>query len=103
MNGKKEEETPTIGIEGYIITSQYSEAYHMPVGFYISKIVADSAADKSKLEIGNIITEIDGKEVDELSDIQKVLNKKKSGDKITLKVYYISGREYKEKNIDVTL
>lgn len=103
MNGKEEEASPTIGIEGYIITSAYSKTYNIPIGFYISNITSGSGAEKSELEIGNIIFEIEGEKVDALSDIQNVLSNKKKGDKITLKVYYVSGREYKEKKVSVTL
>jgi serine protease Do len=75
----------------------------MPVGFYISKIVEGSGADKANLEIGNIITAIDGKEVKDFSDLTSVLYSKKKGDKITLKVSYISSRSYKSKDVEVTL
>lgn len=103
MNGEEPNEGGTIGVEGYIITDEQSETYNMPVGFYISKIVTDSGADKAKLEIGNIIVGIEGKEVDDFSDISSVLNRKKKGDKITLKIKYVNGREYKEKDVSVTL
>ena len=75
----------------------------MPTGFYISKITSGSSADKSELEIGNIITKIEGNEVTSLSDIQDVLSKLNKGDKVNLTISYISDREYKEKDIKVTL
>ena len=75
----------------------------MPVGFYISKIVENGGADKAKLEIGNIITEIDGKKVKTVSDISDVLYTKKKGDKVKLKISYISGRKYDSKEVEVTL
>ena len=102
MNGEDTSDA-TIGIEGYMVTEEQSNSYHMPVGFYISKIVEGSGADKANLEIGNIITAIDGKEVKEFSDLSNVLYSKKKGDKITLKVSYISSRTYKSKDVEVTL
>ncbi len=100
MNGE-EDEPVTIGIEGYIIAEQ--NAYNMPAGFYVSRIVSGSGADKSDLEIGNIITKINDKKVTALSDIQSVLYDLKKGDKVTLKVSYVDGKQYKEKDITVTL
>ncbi len=100
MNGE-EDEAVTIGIEGYIIEDE--NAYNMPAGFYVSRIVSGSGADKSDLEIGNIITKINGKEVTALSDIQSVLYDLKKGDKVTLTVSYVNGRQYKEKDVVVTL
>lgn len=102
MNGEDTSDA-TIGIEGYMVTEEQSESYHMPVGFYISKIVEGSGADKANLEIGNIITAIDGKEVKDFSDLTSVLYSKKKGDKITLKISYISSKSYKSKDVEVTL
>ena len=102
MNGENDEAV-TLGIEGYIISDERSNYYNMPTGFYISKIISGSSADKSELEIGNIITKINNNEVTNLTDIQDVLNKLEKGDKVELTVSYISGREYKEKDITVTL
>ena len=102
MKGESDEGV-TLGIEGYIINDNNSQYYNMPTGFYISKIISGSNADKSELEIGNIITKIEGNEVTSLSDLQDVLNNKNKGDKVNLTISYISGREYKEKNITVAL
>ncbi len=100
MNGENDEDI-TLGIEGYIVND--SNYYNMPIGFYISKITSGSSADKSELEIGNIITKINSNEVTSLSDLQNVLNSLNKGDKVTLTISYISGREYKEKDITITL
>ena len=100
MNGKNDEEV-TLGIEGYLI--QEENNYNLPSGFYISKIISGSNADKSELEIGNIITKINGNKITDLSDIQSVLNKSNKGDTLNLTISYISGREYKEKDITINL
>ena len=103
MNGEEDTSDASIGVEGYMISEQQSKQYNMPIGFYISKIVDGSGADKSELEIGNIITGIDGVEVKEFSDLTNEIDKHKKGDKVKLKVSYPSGRQYKEKQIEVTL
>lgn len=103
MNGEEDKSDATMGIEGYMITEEQASAYNMPMGFYISKIVEDSGADKANLEIGNIITEIEGKKVESFSDLTSVIYDKKKGDKVKIKVSYTSGRKYKEKEVEVTL
>lgn len=103
MNGEEDTSNATIGVEGYMINATQSETYGMPVGFYISRIVENSGADKAGLEIGNIVTAINDNQVDDFGDITDVLYQKKKGDKIKLKISYIAGREYKEKEIEVTL
>ena len=102
MNGE-EDSNPTIGIEGYMITASQAKTYNMPVGFYISKIVKNSGADKAGIEVGNIIVEVEGNKVESFTDISSVLYTKNKGDKIKLKINYPSGREYKEKELEVTL
>lgn len=103
MNGEEDKSDATMGIEGYMITEEQASAYNMPMGFYISKIVENSGADKANLEIGNIITEIEGKKVESFSDLTNVIYDKKKGDKVKIKVSYTSGRKYKEKEVEVTL
>lgn len=99
IKGKNDEGGVSLGIEGYMTNSNYRE----PEGFYISAITEGSNADKSELEIGNIITEINNQKVSSIDTIKKVINNKEKGDKITLKVKYVSKNEYKEKEITITL
>jgi serine protease Do len=103
MNGEEDTSDGQMGVEGYMITENQSKSYGMPVGFYISKIVENSGADQAGLEIGNIITEIEGNKVEQFSDLTDVIYEKKKGDKVKVKVSYTSGRQYKEKEIEVTL
>lgn len=103
INGKNDEGGLTLGIEGYMTNSRDMSGYRMPTGFYIVSITKDGNAEKADLDIGNIITEIDGNKVTSLEVIKKVLNKKEKGDKVTLKVQYPSRNEYKEKEVVVTL
>ena len=103
MNGEEDKTGGSIGVEGYVITEAQSTNYNMPIGFYISKIVEGSGADKAGLEIGNIIVEIDGNNITKFSDMTDILYNKKKGDKVKLKINYIEGRQYKEKEIEVVL
>ena len=102
ISGNNDDSAATLGIEGYMTTSMGMSA-NLPEGFYVSKIEENSNAAKSELEIGNIITEIDGNEVTSIDTIKKVLNKKQKGDKITLKVKYPNRNQYKEKEISINL
>ena len=103
INGEEISEGATLGIEGYMTNEGYGISYNVPTGFYIAGITEGSGAEAAGLEIGNIITEIEEEKVEALSDIQNVLYEKKAGDEVTLKVKYVSGREYKEKEVKVTL
>ena len=91
----------TIGIEGYII--EQNNRMNIPQGFYISKIVEGSGADKAGLQIGNIVVGIEGNKVEVFDDITDVLSEKNKGDIVTLNIKYASGKEYKEKKVEVKL
>lgn len=103
MNGEEDKSDGSIGVEGYMVTASQNKAYGMPIGFYIQKTVSGGGAEKAGLEKGDIITEIDGNKVETMSDIQDVIYSKKKGDKVKLKISYPNGREYKEKEVEVTL
>ena len=103
MNGEEISSGMTLGVEGYVVTKEQSKNYNMPVGFYISKIASKSNAEDSELEIGNIITKVEGKKVDDIGDIQDELLKKKKDDSIKLTIAYVDGKEYKEKDIEIKL
>ena len=103
MNGEEDVSNASMGVEGYMVDEKISKSYNMPVGFYISKIVSGSGADKADLEIGNIITEIEGQQVKAFDDIRDIIYSKKKGDKIKIKISYINGRKYSEKEVVVTL
>ena len=103
MNGEGDTSDASIGVEGYMVTETQSKQYNMPIGFYISNIVDGSGADKANLEIGNIITKINGKEVKEFTDLTGVIYEHKKGDKVKLTISYPKGRKYEEKEVEVTL
>ena len=103
INGENDTASLTLGIEGYMTNSSNMAGYKLPEGFYVSSITEGGNAEKSDLEIGNIITAVDGNKVTSVETIRKVLNKKEKGDKIVLTVKYASKNKYLEKEITVTL
>ena len=103
IKGENDTSAISLGIEGYMTNSGNTAGYRLPEGFYISGITEGGNADKSELEIGNIITSIDNNNVTSVETIKKVLNKKENGDQVTLKIKYVSKNEYKEKEITIIL
>ena len=103
ISGKNDEGGVSLGIEGYMTNSDSIANYNFPEGFYVSSIISGGNADNSELEIGNIITEIDNKKVTSIETIRKELYKKKKGDKVKLKIKYISRNQYNEKKIFIVL
>lgn len=53
-------------------------------GIYVAKVTEESAAEEAGLKEGDIITAIDGKEVNKMADLQEYLAKKRPGDKVSI-------------------
>jgi serine protease Do len=68
-------------------------------GGVVTQVERDSPGAKAGLQIGDVITEIDGQKVTDASELQVMVGQKQPGSKITLKVL----REGKSMTIPVTL
>lgn len=71
-------------------------------GALITEVVPDSPAADAGLEAGNVITAVDGKALDETTDLASTIGEYKPGDKITLEVAQSAGDEARSE-ITVTL
>lgn len=78
---------PYIGISGSDLSENIAKRYNLPVGIYVEKIADDSNAKNSKLQVGDIITAINGTEVKTMEELNDIKNKLSIGDTITLKIY----------------
>ncbi len=68
-------------------------------GVRIDKVIEDGAAADGGLEKEDVITEVDGKKVKTMGDLQAIIAQKRPGDKVTVK--YL--RNKKEKSVSLTL
>lgn len=92
-----------LGIKGLDITEQLSNTYNMPEGIYVSEVTAGSPAEKGNIVTGDIITEINGREVKTLEELQEVLTYTKAGTKVSITVKKIKNGEYEKQKCTVTL
>ena len=53
-------------------------------GIYVAKVTEESAAEEAGLKEGDVITAIDGKEVNKMAALQEYLAKKRPGDKVSI-------------------
>ncbi|MCB9932164.1 MAG: PDZ domain-containing protein [Planctomycetes bacterium] len=68
-------------------------------GLEIGNVVPGTGAEKAGLRMNDIITQVDGRDMNDLEDLLKLISEHKVGD--TLKVKFIRGEE--EKTVEVTL
>lgn len=93
-----------IGITGFDVDAQSAERYHMPTGVYVEEVVRNGGADKAGITKGNIITGIDGVNVDNMEGLQRELQYYAIGDTISVTVQIPENNgEYTEKTVEVTL
>lgn len=105
MNGETpaEDKKGYLGVQGGMTSDITNTTEKLPDGFYITSVVTGGGADRAGIEVGNIITSIEGKEVKKFETISDILDEKNAGDKVKLTIKYLSGKEYKEKTVEVTL
>lgn len=78
---------PVIGIGGRNVTQQLAQAYNWKVGIYVASMSPDSPAYLAGIQIGDIIVQVDGKDVATVDELNEIKNKHRVGDKLELKVY----------------
>jgi serine protease Do len=78
---------PYMGISGQEISDVMSRWYNIPVGVYITEVTAGSGADKAGIKAEDILVAMDGKTVETLNDLDKIMDKHKAGDTVTVTLY----------------
>lgn len=98
-----ESEMAYLGIEGKNIDADLSQSFRMPVGIYVSRIGADTPAEKAGLHQGDIIVGINNRTLTTMEDLQKVLCYTRGGSVVTLQLKVLENGSYVDKELEVTL
>ena len=116
LETKGEVEHAFIGISGGTVTPELAKALNLPAdeGVLVQSVVKDGPADKAGLEAGNtaatingeevrlggdIITEVDGKNLSSMEQLVEIISSSKPGDELELTIL----RDGDEKTATVTL
>lgn len=103
----KEIVRPYLGVQLVDLTNTFALQYYYGInigtdvefGAVLSYIEEGKPADKAKLQVGDVIVEIDGEKIDDVSHFKYALYKHKVGDTIKIKYY----RENKLKETTIVL
>lgn len=76
-----------LGVNYRVITRDLALLNEVPQGAYIQEIVPGSPAEKAGIEPGDIITKIDGKQVNDTNAISELIRTKKPGDKVSIELW----------------
>ena len=90
---------PFIGIIGTTVDQSSIEKYGFPKGVYVRTIEEGSPTANSDLKVGDIITKLNGEDVNSIEQLNRIKNTHAIGDTITLTV----SRNGEELEINVTL
>ena len=79
---------PLLGVTLATITQATAQQYTgMVPGAYVREVKDDSAADKAGMEVGDIITSFDGKEVTSSAEVIELKRAHKAGDEVEIVVH----------------
>lgn len=81
-----------LGISGQFIDSMTGRFYGLPQGEYVAQLNS-SEAQASGLQVGDVITAIDGQQLDSESTLRSAILSKKPCDTVTLQVYRSSTQQ----------
>ena len=77
---------PYIGITGTNITEETAPQYKLPVGALVLEVMEGSPAEKAGLQVGNVITQFDGKTVMDMNSLVEKVNAAKIGSTVDMYV-----------------
>lgn len=88
-----------LGVSHRTVTRQLSVMNNIPEGAYVLEVIEGSSAESAGIQEGDIITHFDGKRVQGEESLAPLVNKKKIGDRVVIRIW----RDGEEKDITVTL
>lgn len=92
-----------LGVSGNTVTSEISQTYGWPEGVLIKSITEGSAAENAGLEVNDVITSFDGKDVDSWETLVNMMQYYEVGEEVELTYSRFERGSYIENTVTVTL
>lgn len=92
-----------MGIQGQDVSSEASQLYGVPEGAVVVEVVKGSPAEKAGIQQGDIITELDGRTVSSMSQLQDTLQYYAAGEKVDVVVQRSGDNGYEAQTLSITL
>ncbi len=91
---------PYLGVRYRMLGQDLALMNDIPQGAYLVEVIPNGPGDKAGLQVGDILTEMDGEKIrEENGGLAKLINERKAGEKVELKVW----RDGKESKVTATL
>lgn len=94
---------PYFGIVGKNVTAALSKELNMPKGVIVMQVEEGSPAMENGIQATDVITALDGSEVESMRNYMNILRGKKPGDTISVSLWRKGKSEYKETKVNITL
>lgn len=92
-----EDERGYLGISGFDVDEQTSQAYSIPQGIQVQSVVKGGPAENAGIAASDVITKFDGQDVSSMASLQSMLEYYKKGEQVKVTIEYRDGREYNDK------
>lgn len=97
----KEGSQAYLGIQTQDVTEMYSKGFNMPIGVFVSEVEKESAAEKSGIKVGDIITAVNGIPVESQLDLMEILNYIEANSTGTITTSSLENGEYTQRTLEV--
>ena len=94
---------PYLGIKGQTVTDEIAATNKIPKGIYISAVETNSPAYKSGIQSGEVITLINGTEINNMESFMMQLEKNNPGDNVNVTIKRRGREDYKEIEFNLVL
>lgn len=94
---------PYLGIKGQTVTDEIAATNKIPKGIYISAVETNSPAYKSGIQSGDVITRINGTEINNMESFMLQLEKNNPGDNVNVTIKRRGREDYKEIEFNLVL
>lgn len=98
-----DEDASYLGITGMNVSEEVHNYYDVPLGVLVDEVEKDGPADKAGIQAKDVITEIDGRKITTMTDLQNNLQYYAKGETVELKIQRMSEGGYTEQTVSVTL
>lgn len=92
-----------LGIEGQSVTSDLTQLYGISGGVIVASVVENGPADQAGIQKSDIITELDGRSVGNLEQLQNALQYYAAGETVDVVVQRLNGQSFEAQTVSVTL
>lgn len=92
-----------IGIRGGDVSSEAIQLYNVPAGVVVTDVVENGPAADAGIDAGDIITELDGRTISGMSQLQQTLEYYAAGEKVDVVIQRSGDNGYEAQTVSITL